>query len=159
MTRAEGVEILAFFPADHAVTVDSKAYVNGGFWDRLRFPTFPQVLPISLMAVLRIPFHAYHADHSVVIGMEDADGVHLPLRVEGSFRVGSEPDMKYGDPTILPIAITVNNLLIQAPGDFVFTLQIDDLPVARYPIRAMQVAAPIVSSGPSPSSSVPPAHG
>ena len=33
----------AFFVADHADVVGGKVYVNGGFWSRLQFPSYPAV--------------------------------------------------------------------------------------------------------------------
>ena len=88
-------KVIAFFAADHAAVADGKVYVNGGFFSRLNFPTYPAVVPsVTLVAVLEVPFHAYHEDHTVGMGLEDADGEALPLKVEGQFRVGADPTMK-----------------------------------------------------------------
>ncbi len=63
--------VLAFCPADHAEVVNGKLYVHGGFWGRLNFSMFPQVLPaVSLVAVLEVPFSAYHAEHKLALGLE-----------------------------------------------------------------------------------------
>ena len=35
----------AFFTADHGAVENGKLYVNGGFWNRLGFPSYPAVTP------------------------------------------------------------------------------------------------------------------
>jgi hypothetical protein len=136
--------VLAFFAADHAEAIGGKVYVNGGFWNRLRFPTYPSIVPsLALVAVLEVPYRAYHQDHAFRLGMEDADGTVLPLEATGSFRVGAEPDLRVGDPTLMPIAIPITGLKIDRPGDYSFTLSIDGAELERYQVRAVQVAVPM----------------
>jgi len=136
--------VLAFFAADHAQAVGGKVYVNGGFWNRLRFPTYPAIVPsLALVAVVEVPYRAYHQDHSFHLGMVDADGNVLPLNATGDFRVGAEPDMRVGDPTLMPIAIPITGLKIDKPGDYAFTFSIDGAELDRYHVRAVQVAVPM----------------
>ena len=134
--------VLAFFAADHAQAVGGKVYVNGGFWNRLRFPTYPSIVPsLALVAVLEVPYRAYHQDHGFRLGMEDADGNALELEATGTFRIGAEPDLRVGDPTLMPIAIPITGLKIDRPGDYAFTLSVDGAELERYQVRAIQVAA------------------
>jgi hypothetical protein len=136
--------VLAFFAADHAQAVGGKVYVNGGFWNRLRFPTYPAIVPsLSLVAVLEVPYRAYHQDHSFRLGMEDTDRNVLPLEATGSFRVGAEPGLRVGDPTLMPIAIPITGLRIDKPGDYAFTLSIDGAELERYRVRAVHTAVPM----------------
>lgn len=137
-------ELLAFFPADHAEAPNGKLYVNGAFWVRLNFPAYPQVLPsISLVAVLKVPFAAYHAEHQFEIVMEDPDGKPLAFQAGGAFRVGADADMEYGDPTLMPIVVPVTNLLIERPGDYTLLFKVDGNELGRYTFRARQVAVPM----------------
>ena len=149
MTRT--FRVLAFCPADHAEVVNGKLYMNGGFWGRLNFPLFPQMLPpMSLVAVLEVPFSAYHAEHTLALAVEDADGKPLPMHVDATFRVGADAQMQYGDPTVMPLAVPVTNLVIPAPGDYRFTLTVDGELLERYSIRAQQVAVPVQLNVPPP---------
>jgi len=142
MTRT--FRVLAFFPADHAEVVNGKLYVHGGYWGRLNFALFPQMLPpMALVAVLEVPFSAYHAEHTLSLGVTDADGNALPLQVDATFRVGADADMQYGDPTVMPLAVPVANLVIPAPGDYSFTLTVNGELAERYAIRARHVAVPV----------------
>lgn len=147
MTEETDFEVMGFFPADHAVASEGKVYVNGGFWDTLRFPTYPHTIAFSLVAVVRVPYRAYHQDHNFELTLEDADGATMPLRIGGSFRVGSEPHMRVGDPTTMPIAANVAQFTFEKPGDFAFVLSIDGTPLARYAIRAVQFAVPGLPGG------------
>src|SRR3712207_5970617 len=94
---------LALFTADHAAVENGKLYVNGGFWDILRQPSYPAQVAMSLVAVILVPSRAYQEDHQVVVEMVDADEERLPLRIGGSIRVGASPDLNPGDPTIVPL--------------------------------------------------------
>lgn len=136
--------VVAFFAADHAQAEGGKVYVNGGFWNRLRFPTYPAVVPsLALVAVVEVPYRAYHQDHRFRIGLEDADSNVMPLEVTGEFRIGAEPDLRVGDPTLLPIAVPITGVKIDRPGDYSFTFGIDGTELERYTVRAVQVAVPM----------------
>jgi len=134
-------EALAFFTADHAAIESGKAYVSGGFWDHLNLPAYPAQVSISLVAVIRVPSRAYLEDHQIAVGMIDADDNPLPLRIEGSIRVGAPPNLKPGDPTIVPMAFPLNGMTIEHAGDYWFVLSIDGEEKARYRIRAVQVGS------------------
>jgi hypothetical protein len=134
-------EAVAFFPADYAVIESGKAYVSGGFWDQLNFPAYPAQVTLSLVAVIRVPSRAYLEDHTITVGMIDADNNPLPLRIEGSLRVGAAPHLQPGDPTTVPMAFPLNGLTIEHTGDYWFVLSLDNREKARYRIRALQVGS------------------
>ena len=137
-------KVLAFFPADHAAVENGKLYVNGGGWQQVRFPGYPQVIPwTALVALLEVPFTSMGAEHRLSIGNEDRDGAPLPLKAEVKFRVGAPATMDYGDPSVMPIALPLPNLVIPAAGSYTFTLAIDGKEAARFRIVAMQVAVPL----------------
>jgi hypothetical protein len=148
MTPDTDIQALAFFPADHAVVVQGKLYVNGGCWDRLQFPTYPQVLPISVVAVLVVPPRAYLQDHTFEIDLEDADGKPAGVHVEGQFRVGADPNMRVGDPSTLPIAVPVNTVTVERPGHYAFVLRVDGTEISRYRLRAVQLVHAFPESRP-----------
>lgn len=156
MTRADtDIFALAFCPADHAEALGGKLYANGAFWNRLNATSaFPWTAPpISLVAVLHVPFHAYHRDHTFAFSLDDADGKHLDFRVEGQFRIGSQPDMRHGDPTVMPVAVHVAGVVFAKPGDYSFVLELNGSEIGRFPFRVVQVAAPVAipPAGPPPS--------
>jgi hypothetical protein len=132
-------QALALFTADHAVVENGKVYVNGGFWDIVRQPSYPTDVAISLVAVIKIPSRAYLENHRFLIEMVDADEVRLPLRIEGGIRVGPAPHMNPGEPSIVPFAFQLNGMHLERTGDYWFVLSIDGDELARYRIRAIQV--------------------
>lgn len=143
-TATAEITALSFFVADHAVSIDGRLFVNGGYWNRVLLPAFPHMLPpISVAGVFEIPFNAYHVDHNFVVGLRDADGQPLGFRVDGSFRVGAAVDLRYGDPSLVPFAVPVNGLLLHTPGDYTFTLSVGGRELTTYAFRAMQVAPPM----------------
>ena len=86
-----------------------------------------------------VPSRAYLEDHQISVSMIDADDNALPLRIDGNIRVGASPNLKPGDPTIVPMAFPLNGLTIEHAGDYWFVLSIDGKEIDRYRIRAVQV--------------------
>lgn len=138
----------AFFVADHAAVENGKVYASGAFWNRLRFPSFPAVLTFSVVIILEIPWRAHHEEHMLSVSFEDADAKPLQPGFEGGFVVGSPPEAKRGDPTIMPIAATVGNLTIPGAGDYAAVLKVAGAELDRWPFRASQVLTPDTPTSP-----------
>lgn len=142
----EGVgelETFAFFPADHAEVVAGKVYTNGAFWTLLRFPGYPHIIPtVSLVTVLSVPPFEFARDHTILVGMMDADGAELPMRAEGTFRVDAGPEIRPGESAVVPIAITVTGLRLEQAGEYAFRIFVDGAELDRYRFRAIQVDPP-----------------
>jgi hypothetical protein len=139
---SNGFESLAFFAADHAAVENGKAYINGGFWDRILQVAYPAQISVSLVAVLRVPAEAYLANHKLTVEMEDANRQKLPaLKIEGEFRVGASPALEPGEPTIMPVAFPLDGLTIQQAGDYWFVLSVDENELDRFKVRAVQIGA------------------
>jgi hypothetical protein len=135
-----GFESLAFFAADHAVVENNKAYINGGFWDRILQVSYPAQISVSLVAVLRVPADAYLANHRLAVEMEDANRQKIPtLKIEGEFRVGASPALEPGEPTTMPVAFPLDGLTIERAGDYWFVLSVDGDELDRFKVRAVQI--------------------
>lgn len=147
-----------FFLSDHAAVENGKVYVNGGFWNRLTYPAFPAVATFAVVAVLEVPWRAYHQSHRFAVRFEDADGHPHPGRFEGEFMIGPPPDAKIGDPALLPFAGTINNFLIERPGDFAAVFEVDGTEMDRWPFRAVQHFA-ASAAGQPPEGGPPPGAG
>ncbi len=131
-------QALALFTADHAAVEGGKVYINGGFWDILRQPSYPAQVAFSLVAVIKVPSRGYLETHRITVEMVDADEVRLPLRIEGDMRVGPTPHMNPGEPSIVPFAFPLNGVRLDRTGDYWFVLSVDSDELARYRIRAVQ---------------------
>jgi hypothetical protein len=130
---------LGFFPADHAAAESGKVYASGAYWSTLHFPSFPAALPAaSMVAVVQQPFSAAHADHEFLITLDDADGQPQGFEIRGTFRAAPGLESRYGEPNVIPITVPLYGLRFDAPGDFAFVLRVDDIELARYPIRVIQ---------------------
>jgi hypothetical protein len=77
-------------------------------------------------------------DHRVTVEMVDADEECLPLKIEGSVRVGAAPHLNSGEPSTLPLAFPLNGVYLERAGDYWFVLSVDGDEIARYRIRAVQ---------------------
>lgn len=134
------VEAVGFFAADHAAAHDGKLYVNGGYWNTLRFTEFPAILPsASIVAVIQVPFHASHADHPFEIELESSDGNPQGMKASGMFRAAPSIETKFGDAGLVQLPVPINGLPFESPGDYSFVLRVNGRPLARYPIHVVQV--------------------
>ena len=146
--RLTRFESRGFFAADYATVENGKVYASGAFWSVLRFPSFPAILPaMSLVAVVRIPFHANYADHTFLINLVDQDENPSGMRVEGTFRSAPSIEYNFGAPGLSPIAVPIHGLTIDRPGEYSFTLSIDGDEVDRYPFSVIQIASIALAAG------------
>lgn len=139
---------LAFFAADHVVREQSgKLYVNGGFFNMLRFPVYPAIVPTLGIAVsLHVPWHAYHQDHHFVITLRDEDRSELPFRIEGAFRIGPDLFLRHGDPSVFNIGETVPNVVFERPGHYALVLTVDGQLATEWPLQVFQLPSGLPST-------------
>lgn len=137
---SDGLEVLAFFTADHAVEVGGKVYINGAFFERVYDTSFPAQVSIAVVALLKISPEEFLRDHTFTVEIEDEGGEKLPdFKIEAGFRIAPPPDAQPGDPAQMPIAIPLSGVSFPRAGDYAFVLSIDGEEVARYGVRAAQV--------------------
>lgn len=134
-----GFQALAFFTADHAVIENGKAYINGGFFDRVFDASYPLQISIAVVALIKVSSEEYLRDHRFAVELEDARGEKLDLRIEGDFRVAPSPQAKPGESAVMPLAIPLNGLSLERAGDYSFVLSINGREIARYELHAMQM--------------------
>jgi len=149
---------MAFFAADHvSIAPDAKVYVNGGFFNLLRFPAFPATLStLGIGAVLEMPFQDTMRDHKLRIVLRGPEDQELPVRVEAGFRTAPSMEAQFGEPHLVPFGVTIANVEIPTPGVYHLVLWLDNDEKATYRMRAIQVPM-TVSIGDSPPPG-PPAH-
>jgi hypothetical protein len=150
--RITSKSVVAFFAADHvALTPDAKLYVNGGFYNLLRFPAFPAVLStLGVGAVVEIPFQDTMQEHVIRIGLRGPDGHDLPVRVEARFRTALSWEAQFGDPGLVPFGVTVTNVEIPTPGIYDLMLWLDNVEQKTYRIQVTQTPG-VPSVGPAAS--------
>lgn len=142
--------VVAFFAADHvALTPDAKMYVNGGFFNLLRFPAFPAVLStLGVGVAFEIPFQDTMQEHRIRIGLRGPDGQELPVRVEASFRNALSWEAQFGDPGLVPFGVTVTNVEFPAPGVYSLVLWLNGVEQKTYRMRVTQIPG-VPSVGPA----------
>jgi hypothetical protein len=143
-TEPEGqlnrIRVAAFFTADHVDAAGGKLYVNGGFFNMLRLPGYPAIVPtLGIGASLIVPWHAYQQDHHFVVTLHDEDRRELPLKIEGNFRVGADILLRHGDPSVINIGGTVTNVVFERPGHYHLLLRVDDEPLSRWDLQVIQL--------------------
>jgi hypothetical protein len=119
------LEILAFFPADAAEVHGGKVFMMGGFWDQLRFPTYPAAVPASFVFVVNGPVERIVGGHKFRIRLFDEHDEPLGFNVEGEFGVGGIPGVDPEDRVNYPFAVSLMST-IQRAGSYRFHLSVDD---------------------------------
>jgi len=143
------IGVLAFFVADHVVKEEGsgKLYVNGGFFNMLRFQVYPALLPtLGIGASLHVPWHAYHQDHHFAITMVDEDLQPFPFRIEGIFRASADVLLGHGDPGVVNIGGTVTNVAFQRPGRYRLVLTVNDEPLGDWGLHLLQLPTGLPST-------------
>jgi hypothetical protein len=148
MTSGAPYELTAptLFLADHAAVENGKLYVNGGYWNRLNFPSFPASINFSVGAVISVPWND-HREHAFAIFFETADGERIGGEVTGTFTAGAVPGAKDGDEVLLPVAATIGAFPFERPGDYTVVLHVDESPLNRWAFRAALAGAPAGGAG------------
>src|SRR6266566_1747410 len=121
--------VLALFAADHvALAPDAKLYVNGGFFNLVRCPAFPHLLPtLGIGAVLEMPFQDSMRDHTIRIGLRGPEQEERPVRVEARFRTAPTLEAQFGEPHLVPFGVTVPNVEFPTAGVYNLVLWLDDV--------------------------------
>jgi hypothetical protein len=145
--------VLAFFASDHAVVApDAKVYVNGGFFNLLRFPAFPATMPtLGIAILLEMPFQDSMQDHSLRVVLRGPEQQELPVRVEAQFRTAPTLESQFGEPQVVPFAVTISNVAIPTPGAYHLVLFLDNKEKATYRLRAVQVPMTMSTGASQPS--------
>jgi hypothetical protein len=134
------ITCMALFAADYVAAESGKLYVSGGFFSVINFPSFPAVhSSLGIGIVLRVPFREYQRDHHFTVILTDADNNPLDLRVEGQFRVGADPQMRFGDPTIMPMAVNASGVRFERAGDYKLAVTVDGNPKGTWNLQARQM--------------------
>jgi len=71
--------------------------------------------------------------------------------------VGASPEMRLGDPTVMPIAVNANAVRLETPGHYKFVFAVDDKPLAFWRFGAQQTF--LVPGIPAPPGMIPPPAG
>ncbi|MGI8540193.1 MAG: DUF6941 family protein [Rubrobacteraceae bacterium] len=134
-------KVPAFFVADHAVVENGKVYVNGGFFNRIYQVAYPTQISIAVVSLVEVPYTELLQDHRFAVEMLDAEKKKLPapVRIEGGFRLAPAPDSRVGEPTMMPLAISLDGLSLERAGDYWFVFFINDNEMASYHMRVEQV--------------------
>jgi hypothetical protein len=124
---------------DAADEAGGKLYVLGGGWSVLQRPNVPT--PMALAIMISVPWDQSNTPHSIVVRLltEDGGDVDLgggPIRVDGQIEVGRPPGLKPGTPLDAPVVLKFGALVL-GEGGYVWSLEIDDEPVARTPFRVL----------------------
>ncbi len=117
-----------------------KFYVLGGGVDSIGAPRFPVAHP-HMTLVLRILLHPTEVDrdHRLEVSLIDQDGREL-VRADGTVNAKgrTQPGREIG----LPIAMNLNNVRFENPGDYSVEILLDDNHVKSLPLRLHEVSGP-----------------
>lgn len=136
------MQILSALLADAAVSSNGKLYVHGGGWNLLVMGQFPAAHPSMAIAVL------LSADDSEAPGtgefrvqLVDSDGNEVAgVGASGVVAIGHSPLHKPGLRSLLPLAVTFNEVRFETPGEYEFRLSWNGEPLE--PPVSFSVTAP-----------------
>lgn len=137
-----GIQVQAFFIADHAEAVRGKLYVTGGCWNVLNVASLPATHShLSLAMTLRVPWPETNIEHAIGIDLLDEDGESaLSNPVEGKFEVGRAPGVRPGDEILNVLVLNMEGLQLPREGMYTFKLTIDGSLLGEAQFRVRRTA-------------------
>jgi hypothetical protein len=132
---------------DHAQVAGNKLFISGANIDRMAAPAGtppPYILNFAAAGIVRVPWQATNAEHTLSFSFETQDGKppQLPegitLGPDGiagmmKFNLGRPPQLASGDEQMLPFAFNLQGLPLATPGRFVLSFSLDGTPVRSLP--------------------------
>lgn len=107
--------------ADAAQALDGKLYIHGGGWDTISATSFPTVHPSLALALLfRVEYSEAPGQLPLEIRLVDADETEVKMRMKASVSVGHAPGSIKGEPTFVPLALTIPGLQFDRPASYSF---------------------------------------
>lgn len=146
------------------VSADGKLYVSGAGISRiLSVKADPLIVNIALALQVEVDWNETNKMHKLVVELIDdapdgAQRIDLPLdvppnvpeeaqgRFYAEFNVGRAPDMQPGEPSLVPLALTLFGMQLPHPGTYFFAVKLDDEDVAQIRFRLM-VSVPAMFGG------------
>lgn len=132
---------------DHAQVAGGKLFISGANIDRMAAPAgtpAPYVLNFAAAGIVRVPWQATNAEHTLSFRFVTQDG-QPPQLAEGlatgsdgiggvmRFNLGRPPQLASGDEQMLPFAFNLQGLPLATPGRFVLVFSLDGDPVRNLP--------------------------
>ncbi len=132
------MELITAMLADGAQQAGGKLYILGGQWDRLTMPNFPAQHPtMALVLVLRVEYSEALDRHQLDVELT-LDGEPMDPKAMAQFITGHAPGQTRGTPSFVPLALTFNNLVFEAPGRYEWVIRADGEVYGRVPIEVVQ---------------------
>lgn len=129
----ERIRVDCYLLADAAQESNGKLFILGGGWSQIHVAG-PDVAVPSIALAMRVvvPWGETNRNLRFEIQLEDLDRNKLlgdaPV---AEIAVGRPPDLPPGSEQPVPLALTFNNLVFQRPGNYMFTISLDDVELNR----------------------------
>jgi hypothetical protein len=125
---------------DAAQVANGKLYMLGGGWTHLWTADTPA--NIALAIKLDVPWNMANRKIKLEAALLDEDGNQVspggrPIRLEGDLEVGRPAGLKAGTDLVIPIAFTLNGVVLPA-GGYTWELSINGSLIASSPFRVLQ---------------------
>lgn len=157
------MQITAFL-ADSVAIESQKIYAQGAGWNVIRSAGFPSRHDrLGIGVIISVPYTATNQPHKMELRLEDEDGQVLVLgdappaegeeqpqkirRLGANFNVGRPPDLTPGAEQTVPIALNVNNLLLERPGRYRIVIEIDGSEEAVLPFSVLSAPPQVRPTG------------
>lgn len=110
--------------ADAAASLNGKLYVHGGGWNLLIMRQFPAAHPsIAIALVLSADDSEAPGTGEFRVQLVDADGNDVSgVGASAVVGIGHNPLHKPGQRSLVPLAVTFNDVRFETPGEYEFRL-------------------------------------
>lgn len=110
--------------ADTVEALNGKLYMMGGGWDTMQVRDLSRPIPLSFACGVEIPWNVTDDDHTLAIGIRNADGTEIAPPLSVTFRTGRPPTLERGASMHLPFAVK-GEFPFPAFGAYTITATVD----------------------------------
>ncbi len=112
----------------------------GGGYETIRARTVPIVhRNINLALILEVGSDERNRTLEVVIDLIDEDGRALGVQANGRLRVGDQPALPPGAPSMVPLVCPFYNIRFPEAKGYTFVVRHDGAELGRVPLRVVEV--------------------
>jgi hypothetical protein len=129
--------------ADHSESVNGKLYMVGGGWNMLRLPELPHEWGFHISLGLDVGWDETNTSHTLLVNVQDPDGVELGEGLSAEFEAGRPPGMPAGQEQRLVMSIGFNAEFVSSgPHAAVVQANGEEIGRARFYVAAAAADEP-----------------
>lgn len=127
--------------ADAAQVQGGKLYVMGGGYETIKARAIPVIhRNINVVVIVEVGAEERNQDLDIVIDLIDEDGRPVGVNAKGRLRVGDQPALPPGAPSLVPLVSPFYNIRFPEAKGYTFVIRHGDVELGRLRLRVVSAS-------------------